>query len=337
MIGITTFSTSAPKPASCVTCIKDRAVVVVYLEAQSKSWPAWRKAHGDKLIPEIIATVKKLFAGREVETVLSGHSGGGSFIFGYLNAVDQIPDDVVRIAFLDSNYAYDRALGHKEKLSKWLTASDHHYLCVLAYNDAVALLNGKSFVSAAGGTWGKSHAMQRDLAEEFKFTSQTNAEFQTILRPGWPRPIHPQGEPGEEDLPHRAGGAERVHPQHGFGNAQRGQRLRVFRPARLLAVDPARTTPEATFARSSRHRSRTKALTHLDLTMTGLSWPRLDIPKPAGYAAPCDPPTRAGRKAAELPVGARFTASHSSGSQSETVHQHKTIGVRGTTCPGCRN
>ena len=49
---------------------------------------------------------------------------------------------------------------------------------MLAYNDAVALLNGKPFVSAAGGTWGKSHAMQHDLAEDFKFTTQTNAEFE---------------------------------------------------------------------------------------------------------------------------------------------------------------
>jgi hypothetical protein len=158
--------------------IKDRVVVVVYLEANLKSWPAWRKKHGDDLIPEIVITVKKLFAGHEVETVLSGHSGGGSFIFGYLNAVDQVPNDVVRIAFLDSNYAYDPAMGHKDKLVKWLAASDHHCLCVLAYNDAVALLDGKSFVSAAGGTWGKSHAMQHDLAEEFKFTTQTNADFQ---------------------------------------------------------------------------------------------------------------------------------------------------------------
>jgi len=158
--------------------ITDRVVVVVYLEPLSRSWPAWRKAHGDKLIPEIITTVKKLLAGREVETVLSGHSGGGSLVFGYLNAVDQIPDDVVRITFLDSNYAYDSALGHKDKLVRWLTASGRHCLCVLAYNDAVALLNGKSFVSAEGGTWGKSHAMQRDLAEEFKFTTQSNADFQ---------------------------------------------------------------------------------------------------------------------------------------------------------------
>jgi hypothetical protein len=158
--------------------LKDHVVVVVYLEAGSKSWPAWRKQHGDKLIPEVVATVKKLFPGREMETVLSGHSGGGSFIFGYLNAVERIPDDVTRIAFLDSNYAYDPALGHKDKLVKWLTAPDHHYLCVLAYNDAVALLNGKSFVSAAGGTWGRSHAMQRDLAEDLKFTTHTNAQFQ---------------------------------------------------------------------------------------------------------------------------------------------------------------
>ena len=158
--------------------LPDRTVAVVYLEAQSKSWPSWRKAHGDKLIPEIIATVQKLFAGHEVETVLSGHSGGGSLIFGYLNAVEKVPDDVIRIAFLDSNYAYDQALGHEDKLGKWLSASPQHCLCVLAYNDAVALLNGKSFVSAAGGTWGKSHAMQRDLAADFKFTSQTNAEFQ---------------------------------------------------------------------------------------------------------------------------------------------------------------
>jgi hypothetical protein len=160
--------------------LTNRTVVVVYLETQSRSWPAWRKSHGDAAIPGMIATVQRLFAGQQVETVLSGHSGGGSFIFGYLNAVTNIPAEVVRIAFLDSNYAYDKARGHTEKLVKWLNASDSHYLCVLAYNDAVALLEGKSFVSAAGGTWGKSHQMQADLAEHFTFTSRTNAEFQTF-------------------------------------------------------------------------------------------------------------------------------------------------------------
>ena len=49
---------------------------------------------------------------------------------------------------------------------------------MLAYNDAVALLDGKSFVSAAGGTWGKSHEMLRDWAAEFAFTSRTHGGFE---------------------------------------------------------------------------------------------------------------------------------------------------------------
>jgi hypothetical protein len=158
--------------------LPDRTIVVAYLEAAMKSWPMWRKQHGDSSIPEIIAAVRKIFVGSDVEIALTSHSGGGSFIFGYLNAIEKLPDDTVRIAFLDSNYAYDISLGHDEKLAQWLKASNQHFLCVLAYNDAVALLDGKPFVSAAGGTWGRSHAMQHDLSEDFQFTNQTNADFQ---------------------------------------------------------------------------------------------------------------------------------------------------------------
>ncbi len=158
--------------------LTNHSIVVVYLESDMKSWPAWRKKHGDKEIPSIIADIKKIFAGHEIGTVISGHSGGGSLIFGYLNAVPEIPNDVERIAFLDSDYAYDLSLGHRDKLVKWLSASDRHYLCILAYNDAVALLNGKHFVSESGGTWGRSHAMERDMAENLKFTTQTNTDFQ---------------------------------------------------------------------------------------------------------------------------------------------------------------
>ena len=111
--------------------------------------------------------------------MLSGHSGGGSLLFGYLNAVEAIPEKIHRIAFLDSNYAYDSALGHERKLVNWLKASTDNCLCVLAYNDAVALLDGKSFVSAAGGTWGRSHAMLADLEQDFHFSNTTNTEFET--------------------------------------------------------------------------------------------------------------------------------------------------------------
>ncbi len=159
--------------------LTNRVIVVAYLEAGKKSWPAWRKEHGDKQIPEIIAGIQKIFASPGMETVISGHSGGGSFIFGYLNAVEHIPDDVVRIAFLDSNYAYDPALGHERKLAEWLRAGHGHTLCVLAYHDDIALYEGKTFVSAAGGTWGKSHAMLRDFGNDFSFTSKTNGNLES--------------------------------------------------------------------------------------------------------------------------------------------------------------
>ncbi|HEY3860561.1 MAG TPA: hypothetical protein VGO59_01630 [Verrucomicrobiae bacterium] len=155
--------------------LTNRVIVLACLEADSKSWPAWRKKNGDSLIPGIIENVKKRFAGSDLSVVLAGHSGGGSFIFGYLNSVEAIPDDIRRIAFLDSDYAYDAARGHADKLSAWLKAADDHYLAVLAYDDATALLNGKHFVSAEGGTWGRTHAMLKDLGGQFPFTSRTNS------------------------------------------------------------------------------------------------------------------------------------------------------------------
>jgi len=152
--------------------LTNRTIVVAYLEAATKSWPAWRRTHDDASIVSIIDGVRGIFAGRKLEVALTGHSGGGSLIFGYLNAVEKIPDDVVRIAFLDSNYAYEKQ--HAEKLQHWLADSDSHRLCVLAYRDSVALLNGKTFVSEQGGTWGRSHAMLDDLGTQFEFTSRTN-------------------------------------------------------------------------------------------------------------------------------------------------------------------
>ena len=87
-----------------------------------------------------------------------------------------MPDDVERIAFLDSNFAY--APRHAEPLAQWLAADEHRCLCVLAYDDSVALLNGKPFVSESGGTWGRSRAMREDLAAKFEFTSGADADFQ---------------------------------------------------------------------------------------------------------------------------------------------------------------
>jgi hypothetical protein len=157
--------------------IADRTLVVAYLENDLRSWPAWRRKHGDVRIPAILDVIRKRFDGAGTRIVLAGHSGGGSLIFGYLNAVEEIPDEIDRIAFLDANYAYETDR-HRDKLTAWLRASDRHHLLVLAYNDAVARLDGKPFVSESGGTWGRSRLMLHDLERSFPFTKKDAHDLQ---------------------------------------------------------------------------------------------------------------------------------------------------------------
>ena len=167
--------------------LTNNTVVVAYLQAGTKSWPAWRKLHPDQRIAEILNEVCGIFPSNQTEVVLASHSGGGSLVFGYLNAVNEIPANIRRLAFLDSDYAYDSTL-HAKKIINWLAASNANRLCVLAYQDYLGLYNGKPFVSEAGGTWGRSRAMLSDLSTNragrrggaslpmgFSFTSETNS------------------------------------------------------------------------------------------------------------------------------------------------------------------
>jgi hypothetical protein len=153
--------------------LTNQTIVVAYLENSLKSWPAWRRTNGNAQIPTLLDAVRDVFADYRPEITLTGHSGGGSLTFGYLNAMEKIPADIKHIAFLDSNYAYETT-NHFAKLASWLKASDENRLCVLAYHDSIALLDGKTFVSERGGTWGRSHAMLEDLRREWTFTSSTN-------------------------------------------------------------------------------------------------------------------------------------------------------------------
>lgn len=145
----------------------DKNLVVALVEARGLAWPAWRKRHGDAKIPRIVDALVARFAPSPVRVTLSAHSGGGSFIFGYINAFPEIPSRIERIALLDANYAYDGEK-HAAKLANWLAASRSHRLVVLAYRDHVARWNGKPFVSEAGGTAGRAKAMQADLAHQAK-------------------------------------------------------------------------------------------------------------------------------------------------------------------------
>jgi hypothetical protein len=159
--------------------LTNQVVVVALLETSQKSWPAWRKQHGDASIPQVVQTIKDLFPQRKIALALNGHSGGGSFIFGYINSLSAIPSNVARIAFLDSNYAYAPELGHDRKLAAWLKGDETRVLCVLAYNDSIARLEGKAFVSESGGTWGRSQAMLKDLAQAFRWVATTNGPVES--------------------------------------------------------------------------------------------------------------------------------------------------------------
>ncbi len=160
--------------------VKDKNLIVVYLQTDGKSWPAWRQAHPDNavLIQAIVDTIRNLFAEYNPAIILTGHSGGGSFTFGFLNGVNTIPAYVKRIAFLDSNYGYESELRHAEKLANWLRNNNDTYLSVLAYDDSNVLYEGKPIVSPTGGTWYRSHLMQHDLASYFSFQENHDEQFE---------------------------------------------------------------------------------------------------------------------------------------------------------------
>ncbi len=149
--------------------ITDRTVVVVYLENEQRSWPAWSSntpGH-NVIIKMMIDEITSLFEPWNPELVLNGHSGGGRFIFNYIDAHEQIPGSVVRIAFLDSNYGWENDR-YGPKIISWLRSGESRYLCTLAYNDSVVIYNGKPLVSPEGGTWFRTRKMKDYLSASFK-------------------------------------------------------------------------------------------------------------------------------------------------------------------------
>ena len=149
---------------------KKNNYIIVYLMAEQKSWPSWKRSTPNSipLIKNIIDSLSGIFKTYDPKIILNGHSGGGSLIFGYLDAVDEIPDRIERIAFMDSDYGYEDSL-HKNKLVNWLNRHNNNKLLVLAYNDSLVIFNGKPLVSPTGGTWYRSRLMQRHLSASFLF------------------------------------------------------------------------------------------------------------------------------------------------------------------------
>ena len=154
--------------------------IVAYLEADTKSWPAWRAARGypkaNSRIVEIVDQIRTAVGIHpNMKVTLTGHSGGGSFMFGFIEGQDSLPSWIERIAFLDANYNFDYPDG--EKLVKWLRQSPSHTLVVVAYDDRNIMLDGKKVVSDSGGTWRASSRMMNYLREPFELKADTLGDF----------------------------------------------------------------------------------------------------------------------------------------------------------------
>jgi hypothetical protein len=154
--------------------------VVAYLEADRRSWPAWRSTLGyDRANPRIVAIVDEIRSAigdpADLSVILTGHSGGGSFTWGFIDGQDSLPDWLDRIVFLDSNYSFEPR--HGTKIVEWLRRDPTHTLVVLAYDDREITLDGKKVVSDSGGTWRASGRMIDNLQQSYRFTVDTLGDF----------------------------------------------------------------------------------------------------------------------------------------------------------------
>jgi hypothetical protein len=141
-------------------------LVVVYLENSSRSWPLWKTRHLQYIseVQHIVDTIYHIFPPRNSSLCLNGHSGGGRFIFSYLDGVKRIPGYIKRIVFLDSDYGYTEKYG--KQIGHWLKSRESS-LQVFAYEDSLVELDGKRIVSDTGGTWYRTHRMLEDLSRSF--------------------------------------------------------------------------------------------------------------------------------------------------------------------------
>ncbi len=170
--------------------------VVVYLEADTRSWPEWRRVRGyDSANRRIVALVDEIRTTlgnpARLSVTLTGHSGGGSFMFGFIEGQTTLPAWLDRIAFLDANYNF--AAPHGERLVQWLGQDPQHTLVVLAYDDREIMLDGKKVVSDSGGTWRASHRMLDNFhtAHSVRFTEDRLGDFIRYRAPQIEILLHP--------------------------------------------------------------------------------------------------------------------------------------------------
>jgi hypothetical protein len=166
----------------------DRNIVAAYLENNLLSWPAWRQKNPRESLVAILDRTRQAIPGPSPRVCLTGHSGGGSFIFGYLNEVEAIPSDIERIALLDSNYSFEDT--HGGKLIAWLKGDSARRLEVIAYDDRNIEVNGKKVVSDTGGTYRASFRMVESLRKGIPLEQSEQGPFIRFTAPQVEMLIH---------------------------------------------------------------------------------------------------------------------------------------------------
>ncbi len=156
----------------------DERVVLVCVEAGGLSWPTWRGSHenANAQIAGFVDKWRKEFGTDDAKVTLTGHSGGGSFMFGTIEGNNDIPAYIDRIAFLDANYAFDAKL-HEQKLRNWLQGDNERRLIVVAYDDREITYEGKKVVGPDGGTFRATGRMRDAFRPTFPLTESKRPPF----------------------------------------------------------------------------------------------------------------------------------------------------------------
>jgi hypothetical protein len=159
----------------------DENVVLACVEPDGLSWPAWRRKYtdGPARIRKVVDCRRGWVPGADVRLSLAGHSGGGSFLFGFIDAADAIPRSVECVLFLDANYGYSDADRHGDKLLTWLKGDGRRRLVVIAYDDRGVTLGGKPVVGPDGGTFRATERMRKRFAEGVAFAEAAAGDVVT--------------------------------------------------------------------------------------------------------------------------------------------------------------
>jgi hypothetical protein len=161
--------------------LKDKNLIVIYTQTTDNGWNLYSSKHTDHVqrIQDVTNYALQEFSDFDYKVTLNGHSAGGGFVLRNLLNHSEVPAWIDRLGFLDSNYNYKYDADEYDSLfTKFLMERDSTYICLLAYNDSVALYQGSPIVSATGGTWWNARYMKKRLDPVFNFADSHDVSFQ---------------------------------------------------------------------------------------------------------------------------------------------------------------